>query len=454
MMRRRSILILISAALLVLVAALSVLLAGSRSCGDWRSARIVAIESDDWGLCAFVPTAETAAAIDATGMSADQTPAVYWGSTLEDSAAVDRLSRICRRTRGRGELPAVFQPNYIMGSLNCEPTDGAGVEFAPGPIAGWSWRRRLLPELPIDYSRPGLWSAVTAAMADQVWSPELHGLYHYDPADRIAAAVADPAAAAAAMAGVLAFPGSQYSYELSPTRPLSLLGDELELSVASFTELFGRRPRSVVAPDYVWNRSHEKMWRDAGIAIIQSKREQRWVGVGGAITNRIYKVLERSWRRITDPDLVYLERNCRFEPAQEGPGAGTVENCLESVLAAWKRGEPAIIETHRVNYVNLDSEITDRCFADLAELLSSIAAQPGPRPQFVDDSELAQLQRRGTSWRLVPGAVIVRNITNSHRVVPVPLPDRDSPLLISVAPGGVCRVPFCSPFKRISQLPR
>lgn len=425
--------------------AVAVLTAGPGGGGDWTSARLVSFQSDDWGLCAFVPSVEVAEALDRDRLALATTPAVYWGSTLEDSASVDRLRRIFRGTRGRLELPAVFQPNYIMASLSCEPKGDSDSDFLPGPASDTVWRRRLLPDLPAAYGRPGLWDAVRRAMDDGVWEPELHGLYHYDPADRVAASAADPASDFAARNGALAFVGSERSYELAPDRGPELLRRELDLSISAFGSLFGRPPRSVVAPDYVWDRRNELMWKDAGIEVVQAKREQRRAGSGPQLAARIFKALERGWRRLTEKDLVYLERNCRFEPAQEGPGAPTAENCLRQVREAWSRGEPAVVETHRVNYVNLDPAVTERCFADLERLLAGIADIPGPRPQFVTDAELAQLRRGGVSWRILPDAVIVRNITHSRRVVCVPLPGNRHPMRISVASCGAVRVPFFSP---------
>ncbi len=437
--RRRSVITTIITVVILAVVAAALLLPASRGGADWRAFRAVAFESDDWGLCGFVPDAASLAAFDRTAFESGPFPAIYWTSTLEDGAAVDRLRRLFRACRGRDGMSAVFQPNYIVSSLSYEraPADSC---VRPGPEPGWGWRERHLPATPPAYARPGLFEAVAAAIADGVWEPEFHGNYHFDPAARMDA-VADPAALEAARGGVLAFPASSWCFELDSRRGIDVVRGELDRGLRIFEGLFGRVPASVVAPDYVWDRRHEIMWREAGFHVVQAKREQRRPSAGGGIVPRVAKVLERRWRKLTEAHLIYLERNCRFEPAQESPDAGTTERCLGEIRRAWDGGRPAIVETHRVNFVNLDRETTERCFDSLARLLAALVEGPGPAPHFVTDSELAQLYRDGTSWRRVGDSVIVRNATHSRRIVPVPIPGGSEFLRIPVAPISSVRVP-------------
>ena len=374
---------------------------------DWRTARVLVLESDDWGLCGFVPCDHVVPADIRRRLRTGRVPPGYWESTLEDSTAVADLDGLLAARRGRDGVPAVLQANYILGWWQL---DGQG-----------KWRRGLLPELPAPYRRTGLWSAVRAAEAHGTWRAELHGLWHYDPVRRRQAVAADTLARRLAETGVLPFPAMQRAWELAPWRPDSTVTRELATALTVFRSLFDRRPVSVIAPDYVWGRRHERLWAGAGISVVQAKREQRRPGRDTGLVGRARKWLERSWRRVTERRLVYMERNARLETAQHGGRPEVLVDCLAAVRRAWRRGEPAVVECHRLNLVNCRPGVAADGRAALAGVLDSLLAAPASqRPRFAVDGEVAQWSRSGCAVRRVGDRWLVRNLTHSRCLVPVP----------------------------------
>jgi hypothetical protein len=397
--------------LLAIAAALFVATAEApRGVVDWRAVRAVVIESDDWGLCGFVPDADALAELRRDALDAGRFPAVYWASTLEDSASVAGLAAVLARHRGADGLPVLFQPNYIVSWLSYrDPASG-----------GDPWLSGDLPALPPRYHRPGLWDAVAAATAAGIWRPELHGAYHYDPDLRRERVVPGSLAAAAAARGVVVFPGIARAWELAPWRTRAALARELDRSLAVFALLHGRRPASIIAPDYVWDGRCEDLWAERGLSVIQAKREQRRpLARGPALLQRAEKVLARLAARLAHPDRVYLDRNCRLETAQAADPGRVVAACHGEVRRAWARGEPAVIESHRVNYVHTDPAVSGRGRGALDDLLTRLDAEA---PLYLCDAELAQLVRSGTSVLVRGGRLVIRNLTHAHRLVPVPGP--------------------------------
>lgn len=403
------------------------LMQGESSLVDWRAARCVAIESDDWGLAGFVPDAAALDGLDREALHPGPFPAVYWGSTLEDAPTVEKLANLLASVRGRDGLPAVLQPNYVLASLSRE-----------GPAGAETWRRRLWPEMPPRYERPGLREAVRKAVADGVWRPEYHALYHYDPVLREKAVSAGGVAAEAARRGVLVFPGSQRAWELSPTRPLEVLAEELDLGLSVFQAAFGRMPGSMIAPDYTWDARIESLWLSRGLGVIQAKREQRFAGRPWNQGARVRKILQQRWERLVHRDRVYLERNCRFEPAQSPDPRGVAAACLAEVRQAWARGEPAIVEAHRVNFVHTDTQVVRTGLETLQALLSGVAGTPEGAPLFLVDAEIAALMRTGTSACRRGDRIVVRNLTHSARVVS--LSGAGMPGRVCWAPAGSLRI--------------
>lgn len=395
------------------LAALGLLTAGQPGAVDWRRLRAIALESDDWGLAGFVPSVDAWNGLERDALSPGRFPEVYWNSTLEDSATVARLAAVLARGRGRDGRPAVLQPNYVMSALDW--TDGR-------------WVRRDLPDFPGTYPRPGLWQAVSAAISAGVWYPEYHAAWHYDPQRRRQAVAAGGAALAAAERGIMLFPGSEAARELGPWRPVSELAGELDAGLAVFAAAFGRAPGSIIAPDYTWDGRCEDLWATRGLSVIQAKREQRHPGLPPGAAGRVFKVLERQWARARHPGRVYLERNCRLEPVQASDAGAVVAACLAQTRRAWRRGEPAIVETHRVNFAHGDATVAATGRDALEAYLTGLAGLGEPGPLYLVDAEIAALVRRGTSLVEVGGTQVARNGTHSRRVAAAARPE--------TAPGG------------------
>jgi hypothetical protein len=423
------------AAILVGVVAVGWLFGADANNVDWNRVRGVVMESDDWGLCGFAPSREALADLDREDLSAGHFPPVYWGSTLEDSTAVARICALLLRYRGRDGLPAIFQPNYILSSLALEREGDDD-----------RWVRRSLPDLPETYRRPGLWNAVREGMARGLWYPEIHGALHYDPGLRMDAALSNETSERAARRGVLIFPGSGFSWELGSWRRRPQLEREFDGVVATFVSLFGREPTSVIAPDYTWDARSEEIWSSRGVRVIQAKREQRYPRRrGGGLSNRFAKVVMRSWERLKRSQLVYLDRNCRLEVVQSAEPRAAANACVAAVRKAWDRGEPAIIETHRINFVHLDPDVQEIGLNGLDHVLDAICTDD-EAPLFLTDDELGQLYRRGTSWCRRGDTLVVRNLTRGRKVVWIPEAGTASPgtapgRLIILAPGENLVIP-------------
>ena len=427
------------------------LLGNRASTVDWTRARAVVFESDDWGLCGFLPDHATLVAFGTAMPQNSRYPPVYGGSTLEDSTAVADLCGVLAAHHGRDGMPAVLQPNYIVAALACEPL--AGAEQYSGRLLARldqqnGWFRYELPYLPRLYARRGLLPSMRAGIQSGVWYPEFHGSYHYDPQRRRDAVAADSIAREAACRGVLPFPGDSKAWELGPWRDSADLMQELDAALAVFAGLFARRPASVIAPDYTWGDRCERMWSRRGLTVIQAKREQRHPRyAGGRPLARARKLVARTGDRLRHRGRVYLERNCRLEPVQTLDTGAVVADCLWQIRKAWRSGEPAVVETHRINYVHLDEAVRRDGLGALASVLASLQQGTEGLPLYLTDNELAQLDRRGTSWCVRGPRIVVRNLSRSRRVIVIPRAAFDlagapreadiaaGPVLVAIPPG-------------------
>lgn len=387
MLRRALVLLWLLPLLLALAAGF--VLHRPRALVDWGALRAVVLESDDWGLPGFVPDAAALVGLDREALGGTQFPDVYWRSTLESAADVDALVALLATHRGRDALPAVFQPNMIL----------------PAELPG--------PQSP--YARPDLAEAEARALAAGVWHPELHGASHLDPARQAEIlATAGPAVLEAARRGVLVFPDSHTAFELGPRRSLDAVRRSWSPLPERFRDRFGQPARSVIAPDYVWDARHEDLFRDLGLRIVQAKDHQRRKDLGGPPWLHL---LRKTWDRLADRwrvrDLVYLDRNAFLETAQDPHPEEVPRRCAAEVRRAWARGEPAIVETHRVNFVQVDPEAGAEGRRLLDALLTDLDTEG---PVYLSDAELAGLQRRGVGVVLRGHRWVVRNPGPAQRL--------------------------------------
>jgi len=120
----------------------------------------------------------------------------------------------------------------------------------------------------------------------------------------------------------------------------------LEDGLRLFRETMGYRPESFIAPQYVWHQEHERFLKDNGILVIQGHRNQLSPGnTGAGYKKRFHFTGQRS-----SFGQVYVSRNCFFEPCFSSQD--WTDSCLREMDTAFRLRKPAVIGTHRVNYVS------------------------------------------------------------------------------------------------------
>ena len=126
-----------------------------------------------------------------------------------------------------------------------------------------------------------------------------------------------------------------------------LLQDAYEI----FEKTFGFKSKTFIAPCYVWSPKDEQVLSNLGVEYLQGKLYQNIPIAINEYKRKLHKFGEKN----KSNNLIYGIRNCQFEPAKEKFTQKTDEQILENVLKdienAFKNKKPAVICTHRVNFV-------------------------------------------------------------------------------------------------------
>lgn len=151
-----------------------------------------------------------------------------------------------------------------------------------------------------------------------------------------------------------------------------------------FEKLFGYRAKYFVPPNGWLNNSLNNTLFENGIRYRSASKIQiEPIGKGES-----KKVIH--WLGQKDKSGIrYITRNCFFEPSQIGKD--WVDSCLNDIKIAFRWHKPAIVSTHRVNYIgSLRPENRERGLRQLNTLLKTIIKN-WPDVEFMTTPELGRL---------------------------------------------------------------
>ena len=142
------------------------------------------------------------------------------------------------------------------------------------------------------------------------------------------------------------------------------------------------------------------------------------------------------WPRLTRwlqlwrwPDLragrLFLPPRIAFEPRGDASGGSRLgpARVHAAVRAAWRRGQPALVSTHRLNYAHLDPAWSEAGRAALRDLLGRLCADGAV---FVTDARLHAMvlaRGEGVSGGGLPGGVEAAREPVGGAGGGVPVPD-------------------------------
>lgn len=354
---------------------------------DWHRLKAVVIESDDWGLAAWVADEQAHRVLADTPVFRSEVGRIYGRSTLESAADVKALGALLLGFRGGDGFPPVWQANTIVAAPDFARLTPPLFDVAELPLVD-------LPDTPSRWARPGMWREVEGGIEAGWWWPELHGLHHV-PVEAWLTALRRGAADArrAHEQQCLVCEAVQAGGEYDPGEPLPRITANLDGAIARFTRLFGRAPTSFCPPDYRWDERLERLAAERGLTTFQGVSER-----AGRRPARLHRALDAlRWpghggTRFAMPPRIAFEPRGASRPA----GPSGLEAAFRNVRAAWGRGQPAVLSTHRANYAHLDAAWSDHGRLALAELLGRLTAEGAC---FLTDAEVRQLVERAWSVR-------------------------------------------------------
>jgi hypothetical protein len=161
----------------------------------------------------------------------------------------------------------------------------------------------------------------------------------------------------------------------------SVINDGIQL----FKYLMNYQPYTFIAPNYVWSPLLEEDLFNNGVIAIQGGNSHQI-----PIDGQIYKTRKHYLNEKNDYGLFYLIRNVLFEPSSN-PNIDWIDACLRDIAIAFRLKKPAIISSHRVNFIGtIEKTNREKNLKLLRHLIYNIIKR-WPDVEFMSSDQLAKL---------------------------------------------------------------
>ncbi len=163
---------------------------------------------------------------------------------------------------------------------------------------------------------------------------------------------------------------------------LAITKDGLNL----FHAIFGFKSQSFVAQSLIWGDFMLPLLKEEKVEYIQGA--QQFVPLGDGKLN----VINNYTGDKTKLGHIVWRRNSSFEPSSN-PSKDWVNSCLKEISIAFNWKTPAIINSHRVNFVgSINQSNRDNSLIQFNDLLKAITLR-WPDVEFLSSNELGDLMK-------------------------------------------------------------
>lgn len=352
----------------------------------WRTRRhIIVIESDDWGSIRM-PSKEEYNQLLRDGFSVDKDLFSRYDS-LERGDDLMALFEVLHSVKDINGNPAIITADSVVANPDFDKIKANGFALYYYELTTDTYKHQPGCENSYELIKQG--------MAEKVWHPQLHGREHLNVIRWMKALQESDEIAR------LCFNQRHFSLtkKASPRvkarymdafANVGLLDEEAKMVKEAcdiFEKLFGYRSKSFIAPCYIWKKELEPILKSNGIAYLQGlSLQQIPVSDDPLKCKTKYHYLGQKNRH----GQLYLIRNAFFEP-YKGETINSVDDCLNRINIAFRCHKPAIISTHRLNFIgSLDATYRDENLKRFQTLLKNIKKH-WPDVEFMSSDQLGDL---------------------------------------------------------------
>lgn len=358
----------------------------------WRTRRkIVVIESDDWGSIRM-KSKDAFNVLLKSGIPVDKNHYNLYDS-LESNSDLEMLMQTLNKFKDSTGRAPVFTGVNIVANPNFEKIAANGfTKYAFEPVTETLQR---YPEHDRVYA---LWKE---GINKRLLVPIFHGREHLNAqwwmralqeGNKSTRVAFEHQVTGIPLKGIDGekVPNFQAAFDLDTLEDLPYMKEVLQQGLDLFEQLYGYRSSYFVPTNGPFNNSLEEDLHRLGVKYINTaKKQQEPIGNEQYKTNFRFLGNKNKWGQR------YITRNCFFEPSASGyerpANTDWMGNCMKEMEIAFLWHKPAVISTHRVNYIGfLHPENREQSLKKLEDLFTAMLKR-WPEIEFLTSMELGDL---------------------------------------------------------------
>lgn len=176
----------------------------------------------------------------------------------------------------------------------------------------------------------------------------------------------------------------QAAFDFINPKDLEVQSEVLVSGLSLFEELFGFRAKYFVPPNGPFSSNLIGTCFNEGIKYLCVSKVGKEPLGNGRMKTRLHWLGQQP-----RPDFIYLTRNCYFEPSKSG--RDWIDSCLHDIDSAFLLNKPAVISSHRVNYIGSLNKSNRENGLRLLNLLLHQIIKKWPSVEFLTSAELGDL---------------------------------------------------------------
>lgn len=354
----------------------------------WHTTKkIVTIECDDWGGI-NMPSNEVYDRLVIDGLAVGHR---IWNrfDTLESAKDLEQLFEVLDSVRDHNNNPAVMTSFTSMANPDFDKIKSGGfVKY---------YYEKFTDTYKHYYQDNDVFTLWREGMDARLFVPELHGHEH------IAVQLWIAKLQEGNIDLLLAFDqgfvstfipdvtppanGLRAEFYFTSDEQKPFLIDSLIDSVNLFKNIFGHLPKVFVPANGIFHPDFDAVVASSGIKFLCVGNSMPYPANGGNLKYRHFISGQRGYGGLT-----YYTRNCSFDSTQEEYKG--IDQTMQQIAAAFRWGKPAIISTHRVNFIGgLVPANRDRGLIELKKLLNSILRK-WPDVEFLSSGDALEFMSR------------------------------------------------------------
>jgi len=354
----------------------------------WHTKRkLVVIDSDDWGSIAL-PSLQVFENLKDSGLNIEKNPYLNYDSLASEKDLISLFTILTRFKDKNGNYP-VFTVNTVVANPDFDKIQESGFREYH-----YEYFTETLKHYPQHEKSFKLWEH---GIQQRIFFPQFHAREHLNISYWMKSLqqghkqIREGFINKYYILDNATHPDIKYSCTSAHYPKDQQESFEIESYIRDglriFEQIFGYKSRSFTGTGYIWESRIERMLKDEGVRYLKGLIIQRDPIIGSDKFRKKYHYTGQTNKL----GQIHLVRNVFFEPALTKNKEKCVLDCLDRIDTAFNSKKPAVISTHRINYIGYIFEDFRDNNLKLLDILLTQLLRRHPDVEFLNSDELGEV---------------------------------------------------------------